>query len=1521
MKKTLLLLLLSCLGWSVAQAQLPNGSIAPDFTATDINGVSYNLYDLLDQGKTVYLDISATWCGPCWSYHNTHAFKNLWEQKGPPGTNEAFLFMIEGDGATNTACLYGPSGCVGGTQGDWVDGTPYPIIDDAGIASLYAITYFPTIYCICPADKKVYVAGQQSATGLWNFRASKCPNPEVQMVINNVQDVRCHNTNTGAIDITPTNGTAPYVYNWSNGTHTQDLVNIPAGVYTCTITSANGWTGVTPPITVSNPPAPLALAFTSTSPVGCNGILGSATAEATGGWGNYSYVWSGGQTGETVSNLTPGTYRVTATDNKGCTKSLTLSMAPPVNPTVSIAAPGTITCTQASIQLDASNSSTGQNFTYQWFASGGGNIVSGATTLTPIVNAGGTYLLRIINSENTCQTTGSTAVQANVALPTANAGAPATITCAVQSATLQGSGSSGANFIYLWTASGGGNIAGGGNTLTPLVNAGGTYQLRVTNSANGCTNTSSTTVTANNVPPSLSTVNGLLNCLNGTATLTTSTNAATPSFAWTGPNGYTSTEQSPTVNASGSYAVVVTAPSTGCTNTAVSTVTSNTTPPGAAATGGALTCVVSQVTLGGSSPAAQASYAWTGPNGYTSTEQNPTVATEGAYSLLVTDTGNGCTSSAAASVNLNNTAPTAAASTPGNLNCNNAQLQLNGANSSQGTNFTYAWTTPNGNIVEGGNTLTPLINQVGDYNLLVSNTENGCTATATTSVAQTPAVTSSISAQTNVACNGAANGSATVTPGGGTNTYSYAWSNGATTASVNDLAAGTYGVTITDGENCTASSSAVITQPDVLTTNASATAQTANGINDGTATAAPAGGSTGYAYAWSNSGTTATITDLAPGSYTVTVTDANACTAVAIVTVNSFNCALAASATSTNISCFGANNGTASVELTGAAMPVTYAWSNGGVTQSISNLAAGAYTVSVTDGNNCPATLNVSVAEPAVLNTNASATNETAAGANNGSASAAPTGGIGTYTYAWSNNATTQSISNLAPGTYSVVVTDANGCTSGQTVVVNAFNCVISAQSNVTHVSCAGALNGSIALSQTGGTAPFTYAWSNGGNTATISNLAPGTYTASISDVNGCQVLASATVTEPAPYSAWTLQTTNPACPNEATGTASASISGGTAPLNFLWSNGATTSDISNLSAGTYGLTVTDANGCHTNTSAIITATDNVPPTVSAQNATVNLDANGLAEVTLASVSAQFADNCAIATVVIAPTSFDCSQVGSHNVTVTVTDQAGLIATATAVVTIADNIAPSLTCPTNFRVCPSDNVVSYPAPVASDNCSLVNGKWAQTSGLPSGAAFPVGVTTQTYTYTDAGNNTGACSFDVEVTSPVSFDKVLVTNATNNQSNGAIDLSISGGTAPYIYVWTNAAGQTVGTTPSISDLPAGLYTVKVTDANGCVFGQQDIEVKAVTFTVEPSWLSGVRMQPNPTADVTRIVFAEIPAATLEITVIDATGRIVLTNISDGQAVITLDCAELPGGLYSVRFRTQTEAGVRKLVVSK
>ncbi|MFN0215766.1 MAG: T9SS type A sorting domain-containing protein [Saprospiraceae bacterium] len=154
-------------------AQLPDGSIAPDFMAMDITGQSHHLYDILDSGKIVVIEISATWCAPCWVYHTSHALKNLYEAHGPAGDDKLRVFWVEGDPNTNLNCLYGAGGCPGGSAGNYVAGTPYPILDNSGIANAYQITYYPTIFVICP-NKKIFELDPLNADELWE-KARQCP--------------------------------------------------------------------------------------------------------------------------------------------------------------------------------------------------------------------------------------------------------------------------------------------------------------------------------------------------------------------------------------------------------------------------------------------------------------------------------------------------------------------------------------------------------------------------------------------------------------------------------------------------------------------------------------------------------------------------------------------------------------------------------------------------------------------------------------------------------------------------------------------------------------------------------------------------------------------------------------------------------------------------------------------------------------------------------------------------------------------------------------------------------------------------------------------------------------------------------------------------------------------------------------------------------------------------------------------------------------------------------------------------
>ena len=320
----------------------------------------------------------------------------------------------------------------------------------------------------------------------------------------------------------------------------------------------------------------------------------------------------------------------------------------------------------------------------------------------------------------------------------------------------------------------------------------------------------------------------------------------------------------------------------------------------------------------------------------------------------------------------------------------------------------------------------------------VTASGGGLSAIIAVSQAGVPCTLSATATATAVSCAGGADGTAAANISGGTSPYSYAWSNGATGATASGLSAGAYTVTATDANGCTAMASSSVSAPTALSVSTSSTDATTGGGADGTATASTSGGASPYSYAWSNGATGATAISLTAGTYTVTVTDTNGCTASANVIVGLDCSSFSASASATVVSCAGGADGTAAANISGGTSPYGYAWSNGATGATASGLSAGAYTVAATDANGCTATASSSVSTPTALSVNASSTDETAPGENDGTATATVSGGTPSYSYGWSNGATTAGVSSLVPGIYSITVTDANGCEATAPATVNA---------------------------------------------------------------------------------------------------------------------------------------------------------------------------------------------------------------------------------------------------------------------------------------------------------------------------------------------------------------------------------------------------------------------------------------------------------------------------------------------------
>ncbi len=404
--------------------------------------------------------------------------------------------------------------------------------------------------------------------------------------------------------------------------------------------------------------------------------------------------------------------------------------------------------------------------------------------------------------------------------------------------------------------------------------------------------------------------------------------------------------------------------------------------------------------------------------------------------------------------------------------------------------FTYSWS--NGST-EG--TLTGL--PAGDYGVTITDADGNVLELDTTIFEpEAIEVTGEI---TNATCAGYNDGSIAINVVGGSGDYTYQWSNGSTEANISNLSAGNYFLTITDSEGCSINERFVVASNVTINLSASVTKAScaeANGAIDLTVS----GGTGPYTYAWDNGSTTEDLTNLAADIYSVTLTDANGCTKNGTFVVQENN-PLSLTATTTKTGCVEDNTGSIDLTVTGGLEPYTYVWTNGASSQDLENLSAGMYTVEVTDQNGCSATLRAVVAQT-TFNVEATVEAVSCNGASDGSITLTPSGGVEPYQYAWSNGATTSSISGVEATLYRVIVTDASGCEKSLTYVVGS-PAAISASANVSNPSCE-ASGYAIDLEVTGGSGSYTYDWSNGSSSQDLDGIEAGTYDVIITDTNGC---------------------------------------------------------------------------------------------------------------------------------------------------------------------------------------------------------------------------------------------------------------------------------------------------------------------------------------------------------------------------------------------------------------------------------
>ena len=1000
----------------------------------------------------------------------------------------------------------------------------------------------------------------------------------------------CPGVGNGAITSSASGGTAPYTFAWSNGGNSVMLTNLNGGTYTLTVTDASGCTATTSG-TVSTIPSSLASSIGSVSNVMCfNGTDGSATVVATGGASPYTYDWNTGSTNASLSGVTAGTYSVTVTDNNSCEHISNVTITEPSQLALSATTFSDVTCfglANGSASVTASGATPG--YSYLW--------PDGQTTIANTSLTAGTFYVTV-SDVNSC----SDSVQVTVNEPIQLAMNPSVtdVSCngladgAIATAVTGGT----AGYTYLWST--------GATTTSTSGLVMGTYTVTITD-ANNCQIDSSFAITQpNTMSASIVSSTDVMCMGSSTGSATVGAVGGTSPYTYNWSNSAT-TAVINNLLGGGNYDVTVT-DANGCSDTStvfisepatlltVSIPTSTNVLCNSLATGSATVRAV-----GGGAPY---SYVWS--NGYTDTANTNLIA--GTYTVTVTD-AYGCIKTASVTITepVAMTLPVVALT---NVTCYNAGNGSATVFAGGGTpSYTYLWS--NGSTSSSISSVGP-----GKYTLTVTDA-NACTDTTSVTITEPTDLSAVISNSQNVACNGSASGFAVVTATGGTLPYSYAWDNGATTDSIYNQTSGFYTVTVTDGNGCMDTTLANLTQPSSLVASvASVTNNLCYGDSLGDATVNVAGGLSPYTYAWPNGLTSSSVSTLPAGGHIVTITDANNCQDTTMVTITQPTDVSITIVSQTNPLCFGNSNGEVALGISGGTPGYTYLWSNGDADSVLNSVAGGTFTISVTDNNNCQDTFSVVVTQPTDLISSAAVTDALCNVDTNGMITTTVSGGTMPYTYNWSNGDVTANAINLSANTYTVTITDANGCADTLTNNVSEPTVLGNSLVSFVDVNCTGVATGSAVTSTNGGTIPYTYAWTGGQNVESPTNLLSGINVLTVTDGNGCTDTTTVTLSALSNLDLTLVSATDILCNGDATSDITVTASGGVGTSVFSWSVVGTDSILTNQPAGSYSAYVTDNLGCSDTLDVIITEPTLITGTLGLmQSPLCNGDSNGWAQV------------------------------------------------------------------------------------------------------------------------------------------------------------------------------------------------------------------------------------------------------------------------------------------------------------------
>jgi gliding motility-associated-like protein len=1305
-------------------------------------------------------------------------------------------------------------------------------------------------------------------------------NPPVLTTTATGVNASCAGVCNGSATANPTGGTGAYTYAWSNGANTPTANSLCAGTHSVVVSDVNNCTA-NASFTVNN--AGAVTATTSTGNANCGTASGSASVTPSGGTGPYTYLWTPfGQTTQTINLITSGSYGVTVTDFNGCTATATANVIDNAGPTVTIPTTTNVSCFGGNNGTATANATGGTGtLTYAWTPTGG----SAATGSGMIAN---TLYTVTVTDANNCQATATTTLTQPTQVTVTTSSAPSNCGQADGSVSSTGNGGTGI-LTYVWENSSAVNV---GNTATVSNLIAGTYTVTVTD-ANGCIASSTATISDNSAGTIATTQNNItcFNANNGSATATVTGGTLPITYSWSnGQIGATASNLTP-----GNHTVSAT-DGVGCILSAMVTITEPNELVATISDFADVSCFgytdgnATVTVVGGTGPY---TYLWS--DAMAQNQPNATNLSPGGYSVTITDFNNCQTS---ASVTINEPVQLLLDGSDVDAHCNLPDGSATVSVVSGGVApFSYSWSaSPSTTATAGG--LAP-----GSITATVTD-NNGCFNSINITVGNIPASTATITNVVHPLCQNDCNGTASVSMSGtGTTPYTYVWSNGNTNQNATGFCDGPISVTVTDANGCISTANSAMIEPDVLNVEVIQFSQpTCFGVCDGILQAQISGGTTPYTILWNDplqqnavnavnlcgdgtvynvsivdangcqiakggflveptqvtmsssvtaancgqadgeacvtlSGGTAPytvswpfngstgncISNIAANTYIVNGLDDNGCAAQLSVTVADLAGPVASISNSQNVSCFAGNNGFATAEIQGGTSPYTYAWdANAGsqTTPTASNLAAGTYTLSITDNNGCIASTSVVITQPNEFVVQGVTTNPTCFGYTDGSIVYTLMGGTAPYSFSWNDpsNQTTNTASGLSAGTYTVTVTDQNNCSTFNTYTLidpQQFNASISN----TPLLCTGDFSGTATANYFNNNGNVTYQWNDANNqsTQTATGLAAGTYGVTLTDGAGCIATATTTISEPTLLTGMIDLVNNVTCFGLSNGFANAAVSGGTAPYTFLWSNGVTTPTITNVSAGNYFVDITDANGCQIDLSAQISQPTQLTGSIIATNVSCYGGQNGAANLSVAGgispYTFQWND-------LNFQTSQNASNLFAGNYLVTITDDNNCQLNVNTTITQPNQMVANVT-------------------VNSSNCGQNNGSvcvniaggvlpyqftWNDPLQQTSACALNLLAGTYTISVTDANN----CVYD----SIININDVAGPNITfnggvnpscNGLTNGSLSMTVGGGTLPYqTYAWTTAQGNAVGAinNPELTNIGHGCYTLTVIDDAGC-----------------------------------------------------------------------------------------------------